>query len=108
MPKFVNPKTFGLDGPFHESRVKVVADGLGELLYAAAVGDIEMTPIQLKSAEIMLKKVQPDLTRVIEDKPLTGGPDIPKRAENYEEWYARRNLEIPAMGAATRPTNGRH
>ena len=51
------------DGPFDASRVRGVANDIGELLYNVAMGVAPITPWALKAAEIMLKKTQPDLTQ---------------------------------------------
>lgn len=38
----------------------------------------------------------------------TGGADIPKRPETYEEWIARRERDLAAMGAAAGSAAGGH
>jgi hypothetical protein len=46
-----------------EWRQKIKASMLINRLQDHAFGDVEMTPTQLKEAEILLKKVAPDLAR---------------------------------------------
>lgn len=46
-----------------EWRQRIKASMLINRLQDHAFGDVEMTPTQLKAAEILLKKVAPDLAR---------------------------------------------
>lgn len=61
---------------FHptEVRQKIQASQLINRLQSHAFGEVEMTPTQLKAAEILLKKSIPDLSTVTHQGDDDGGP----------------------------------
>lgn len=56
---------------------KIKVSMLGLRLYDHALGNVEMTATQVKAADILLRKLVPDLART----ELTGDKDAPMRVE---------------------------
>ena len=59
------------------TRARIQATKLVDRLQKCAMGEVEMSPAQLKSAEILLKKSLPDLSSV----ELTGNDEAPVRLQ---------------------------
>jgi hypothetical protein len=55
-------------------RDKIQASVLIQRLEAHAMGEVDMTPTQVRSAEVLLKKIVPDLSAVQVDGDGEGGP----------------------------------
>lgn len=70
--------------PKHDAatREKIQTSQLINRLMANANGEVDMTPGQVRSAEILLKKVLPDLASV----ELTGDEENPVVTKNIFEW----------------------
>lgn len=70
--------------PKHDAatREKIQTSQLVNRLMANANGDIDMSPGQVRSAEILLKKVLPDLASV----ELTGDEENPVQVKHVFEW----------------------
>jgi hypothetical protein len=58
--------------PQHDerTRTKIQTSQLVNRLMAHALGDVEMTPTQVRAAEVLLRKTLPDLSNV--DQNVTG------------------------------------
>ena len=59
------------------TRARIQTTKIVDRLQQCAMGEVEMSPAQLKSAEILLKKSLPDLSSV----ELTGSDDAPVRLQ---------------------------
>ena len=75
------------------------------------LGKVKLETTQVTAALGLLKKTLPDL-QAAEVKHSgaidTGGVDIPRRPETREEWLARRDLDLSALGAAAGSAARRH
>lgn len=56
------------------TRDKIQASQLINRLEAHAMGEVELTPAQVRSIEILLKKILPDLSAIQVDGDGEGGP----------------------------------
>ena len=73
----------------HEKwREKIGASMLINRLRNHAIGRIEMSPTQLRAAEILLRKVVPDLSAVEHTGEITHNyvAEIPARTEDAQSW----------------------
>jgi hypothetical protein len=65
-----------------EWKLRIKATHLVSRLHDHALGEVEMTPTQIKAAEILLKKVAPDLAR----QEVTGPDGGPQQNEQILRW----------------------
>ena len=71
-----------------ETRNKIRTSQLINRLYGHAVGEIEMTPTQVRAAEVLLKKTLPDLTaaEITQDTTVRYVARLPDKAKSTEQW----------------------
>lgn len=71
-----------------ETRAKIKTSQLINRLYGHAVGEIEMTPTQVRAAEVLLKKTLPDLTaaEITQDTTVRYVARLPDKAKSTEQW----------------------
>jgi len=70
-----------------ETRAKIQASQLLNRLQNHALGEVEMTPTQIRATEVLLKKTLPDLTSV----EMTGDDGGPMK--RVIEWAAQSESE---------------
>lgn len=79
-------------GLSENTRKRIQTTMIVERLQKHLLGDIEMSPTQMRAAEILLKKTLPDLSAVeLSGETTTNhrGIDAPPQANSYEEWIKR-------------------
>ena len=65
-----------------EWKLRIQASNLVRRLHDHAMGESEMSPTQIKAADILLKKVAPDLAR----QEVTGENGGPQQTEQILRW----------------------
>ena len=84
--------------PYDRTKIKVGV--LLEMLEAHAIGRRKMDASQVRAAEILLKKVLPDLAAIEHSGETTENvhyyAEIPEKAKTTEEWLAGNPITSPA------------
>ena len=73
------------------TREKIQASVLITRLHKNAIGEIHMTPAQVRSAEVLLKKVMPDMAQVesLTKQEVQYLVQVPEPIQSGTEWEAR-------------------
>jgi hypothetical protein len=79
------------------TRLKIKAGQLTERLQNHALGFCEMTPTQVKAAEICLRKIMPDLSMVESNSTVEHRyvARVPDKAASPQDWL-EKNVGLPA------------
>ena len=97
--------------PQHDehTREKIKTSQLVNRLVKHALGDVDMTPTQVKAAEVLLRKVLPDLSAVDANMNATHTFAISGQEMDVDAWSdAHGSADPHHLGAATGASESTH